>query len=51
MNSALVSAALIACIRAEELVMQDILPLDCWVLINNWLRQWQREHRLRQVES
>ena len=35
----LASAALIACIRAEELVLQDLLPLSCWVLTDNRLRQ------------
>ena len=40
-----------ACIRAEELVLQDLLPLSCWVLTNNRLRQRQRGHRLQQVES
>jgi len=42
----------IACIRPEELVLQDLLPLSCWVLTDNRLRQQQKGHRLqRQVES
>ena len=31
------SVALIGCVRAEELVMQDMLPLGCWVLTDNQL--------------
>ena len=51
LTSTLASTALIACIRAEELVLQHLLPLSCWVLTNNRLRQQQRGHRLQQVES
>ena len=29
----------IACTRAEELVMQDMLPLGCWVLPDNQLNR------------
>jgi len=32
-------------------VLQDLLPLSCWVLTDNQLRQRQRGHRLQQVES
>jgi len=35
LTSVLASTALIACIRAEELVLQDLLPLSCWVLTDN----------------
>jgi len=32
-------------------VLQDLLPLSCWVLTDNQLRQRQRGHQLQQVES
>ena len=50
LTSTLTSAALIACVSAEELVMQDILPLSCWVL-TELTQTAQRGHRLQQVES